>query len=78
MANLLVRDVDAETLARLKALAAQHSRSLQAEVKAILVAEAAFSDRTAWLNWMDGFRARIGQRPGAEAQDLLRESRDER
>ena len=78
MANLLVRDVDAETLARLKAMAAQHARSLQAEVKAILETEAAMGDRTAWLSWMDGFRARLGERPGPEAQDLVRESRDER
>jgi plasmid stability protein len=78
MTNLLVRDVDPETVKRLKALAVSHARSLQAEVRAILEAEAALGDRTAWVAWMDGFRAKMGLKTGPEAQDLQRESRDER
>ena len=78
MTSLLVRDMDQETVARLKARAVMHGRSLQAEVRAILEAEAALSDRSAWLTWMDGFRAQVGQRPGPDSVDLLRESRDER
>jgi 3-phenylpropionate/cinnamic acid dioxygenase small subunit len=70
--------MDQETVARLKARAVMHGRSLQAEVRAILEAEAALSDRSAWLTWMDGFRAQVGQRPGPDSVDLLRESRDER
>ena len=78
MSSLLVRDVDAQTLARLKARAVLHGRSLQAEVRGILEAEATLSDQTAWLAWMDEFRTRIGQRPGPDAVDWVRESRDER
>jgi plasmid stability protein len=78
MVSLLVRDMETETVARLKVRAVLHGRSLQAEVRAILEAEAALSDRSAWLAWMDGFRAQVGQRPGPDAVDLLRESRDER
>ena len=61
MTSLLVRDMDQETVTRLKARAVMHGRSLQAEVRAILEAEAALSDRSAWLAWMDGFRAQLGQ-----------------
>jgi len=78
MANLRVRDMTTETLARLKAQAAMHGRSLQAEVRAILEAEAALSDRSEWQAWMDSFRAQVGRRPGADSVELLRESRDER
>ena len=79
MSDLLVRDVDPAAVVRLKARALQHGRSLQAEVKAILEAEAALSDATAWLSWAEAYRARL--RPstaGADSLDLLRESRDER
>ncbi len=43
MAQLLVRDLDAETVRRLKARARLHGRSLQGEVKAILEATAVYS-----------------------------------
>lgn len=78
MTNLLVRDVDAETVARLKARAVLHGRSLQAEAKAILEAEAALSDRAAWVTFLDGFRSRTRKAGGPDSLDLLRESRDER
>ena len=78
MSNLLVRDVDPEAVARLKIRAVLHGRSLQAEVKAILEAEATLSDQSAWTAWVEGFRTRVGARPGPDAVALLRESRDER
>ena len=40
MAQVLVRDLDAAVVAKLKAHAANHGRSLQAELKAILEAQA--------------------------------------
>lgn len=43
MPHLLVRDLDAGTVERLKLRARQHGRSLQGEVKAILQAAALFS-----------------------------------
>jgi plasmid stability protein len=78
MTSLLVRDMDAKTLARLKARALLNGRSLQAEVRAILEAEAAMSDRSAWLLWLEAFRAKVGHRSGPDAVALVRESRDER
>lgn len=78
MSSLLVRDVNPETLARLKSRALLHGRSLQAEVKAILEMEANLSDEAAWLVWLDDFRAKVAGRPGPDSVDLLRESRDER
>jgi antitoxin FitA len=78
VSDLLVRDVDPKAVARLKARAALHGRSLQAEVKAILEAEAVLSDQSAWLSWMDVFRAKVTLRSRTDTADLLRESRDER
>ena len=43
MAQLLVRDVDHDTLARLKARARRSGRSLQGEVKIILIHATNFS-----------------------------------
>lgn len=43
MPRLLVRDLDAGTLERLKQRARQHGRSLQGEVRAILEAAVALS-----------------------------------
>ena len=78
MPSLLVRDVKTETLARLKARASLHGRSLQGEVLAILEMEARLSDEAAWLVWLDDFRSRLAGRPESDSTELLRESRDER
>ena len=47
MPQLLVRDLDAGTVERLKLRAQRHGRSLQGEVRAILEAAATFSMREA-------------------------------
>jgi len=78
MTDLLVRDMNPKTVARLKAQAHQHGRSLQAELRAILEREAALQDTTAWEAWLQDFRSRTAGRWGDESLDLLRESRDER
>jgi plasmid stability protein len=78
LTSLLVRNVDADTLARLKARAERHGRSLQAEVLVILEAEAALGERGEWLEEMRHFRARTGPFPGPDSTELLRESRDGR
>lgn len=60
MPQLLVRDLDAGTVERLKPRARQHGRSLQGEVKAILTAAATFSMSEAssvaeeWQRKLDG------------------------
>ena len=78
MSNLLVRDMDPEAVAVLKARASRHGRSLQAEVKAILEAEAVLCDSASWVAWVEDFRARAGRPQGPDAVELLREGRDER
>ena len=60
MPQLLVRDLDAGTVERLKLRAQRHGRSLQDEVKAILAAAATFSMSEAgsvaeeWQRKLDG------------------------
>lgn len=43
MADLLIRGIDEQTLARLKARAKRHGRSVQGEVKALIDAHAGFT-----------------------------------
>ena len=47
MAQLFVRDLDTKTVERLKTRAKQHGRSLQGEVKVILIEATALSLREA-------------------------------
>lgn len=78
MAQLLVRNVDEETVAWLKARAAAHGRSVEAEHRDILrqaraaSAPADFWDRAARL------RAETEGRRLTPSEVLLREARDER
>ena len=61
MPDLLVRHVDADIVYRLKASAKQHGRSLQGEVKAILMDAIALSmseARAAAERWQRRFRGR--------------------
>jgi plasmid stability protein len=78
MASLSVRNLDDELLGRLKRRAARHGRSAEAEIREILrqalsgEAELGFDDLAAEL------RALTAGRRHTPAEDLLRESRDER
>lgn len=60
MAQILVRDLDAGTLERLKAQAKQHRRSLQGEVKVILIEAITMTRReahvisTRWQKYLAG------------------------
>jgi len=74
MAQILVRDVERGTLGRLKERAKQHGRSLQGEVKFILIEATDFSvkeARTASERW---HRRLSGQRLSDSAV-LIREDR---
>jgi plasmid stability protein len=84
MAQLLVRNVDEETVARLKARAAAHGRSVEAEHREILRAAL---DRPAEPDPWEEFnrlaslsRAMTAGRPkgAAPAELLQRETREER
>lgn len=78
MGSLSVRNLDDELIARLKRRAARHGHSAEAEVREILrqslisEAEPTFDDLAAEL------RALTRGRQHTPAEQLLRESRDER
>jgi plasmid stability protein len=78
MANLSIRNLDDELLARLKRRAAKHGQSAEAEVRAILrqalsgEAEVGFDDLAAKL------RKLTAGRRHTSAETLVRQGRDER
>lgn len=72
MAEVLVRDLDAAVVERLKARAAANGRSLQAELKAILEAQARQVTRAEARALAARIQRRIGMRPQAVGQHLCR------
>ena len=75
MAQILIRDVDAGVLGRLKARAKQHGRSLQGEVKLILIEAIALSLReanTVSTQW----QKRLAGRAFSDSAGLIREDRN--
>ena len=78
MAQLLVRGVEEETVAWLKARAAAHGRSVEAEHRDILrQAHANGAPRDFWER-AAVLRAKLAGRSITPSEILLRESRDER
>jgi plasmid stability protein len=79
MAQVLVRDLPEETVARLKAKAAAKGRSLEAELREILD-RAARSDKEEAMAEMRRIRARTRPlQPGEPtAAEMIREDRDSR
>lgn len=75
--DILVRNLEKETVDRLKARAKRHGRSLQAEVKTILEGEA--EDRMSMAEFREYVRS-LGEglgRPGqSDSVDLIREDRE--
>ena len=63
MAQVLMRDLDASTVEKLKARAADHGRSLQAEIKAILEAQAGQGTKAEARALAARIRQRIESRP---------------
>jgi len=76
MAQVLVRQLDSQVVARLKKRAKEHGRSLQSEVKTIL--EDAVPDYEAAWKRIERFRKRLktSGRTFSDSADLLREDRD--
>ncbi len=75
MAQILVRDVGMNIVERLKAQARQHGRSLQGEVKMILIEAADFSLReasTVSRRW----HTRLGGQMLSDSARLIREDRN--
>ncbi len=74
MPHLLVRDLDAETVERLKARAKQRGRSLQGEVKIILEEATALTVREA-REVAEQWHKRLKGRRFTESARLIREDR---
>ena len=75
MAQVLVRDLPEEVVARLKAKAAAEGRSLEAYLRVVLE-EASTVDRDEFLALADAIVGATRGRPQTDAADLIRESRD--
>jgi hypothetical protein len=75
MSQLLVRDLPPETVARLKAQACLHGRSLQGEVKRILE-EAIQYSLTEACGTAAEWRQRLAGQVSSDSTELLHEDRD--
>lgn len=76
MAQVLVRDLDASVVEKLKARAADHGRSLQAELKAILEAQVTQVTKAEARALAASIRRRIGVRPQTDSGMLQAEDRE--
>ena len=76
MAQVLVRNLDPSTIEKLKARAADHGRSLQAELKAILEAQVRQVTKAEAQALAARIRQRIGLRPQTDSGMLQAEDRE--
>lgn len=77
MAQVLVRDLDDETVARLKERAARRGRSLQKEAKAILEDAARYDDLMREAKESAArIRARFAGRTFSDSTEFIREDRE--
>ena len=76
MADVLVRGVPKEVVSRLKKRAASKGRSLQAELKELLVDAARPNDLAKVREIARQMRLRTSARPQTDSVDLVREDRD--
>lgn len=75
MGQVIVRDLDDGVIAALEARAAKHGKSLEQELREILVA-AAKPSREELLAELDRIRAMTRPGPRPLAEDIIREDRD--
>jgi plasmid stability protein len=75
LAQILVRKLPDAVVEQLKARARRNSRSLEAEVRAILE-QAVTTEKAEFLKAADAMRARLAGRHHTETLELLRENRD--
>jgi antitoxin FitA len=76
MANLLIRNVEDDLVAQLKRRAQAHGRSSEAELREIV--KRALSDSTGFEELAAQMLALTAGRRHTPAEDILRETRDER
>ena len=75
MAQVIVRNLDDDVVARLKGMAADNHRSLEQELRLIL-SNAASPDLVEFRKQAAAIRARLSDRPQTDSVDLIREDRD--
>jgi plasmid stability protein len=75
MAQVVIRNIDAAAIARLKARAARKGVSLEGELRAIIT-EAARRDRDEDVARARALRGRLGDRRHSDSTRLIREDRD--
>ena len=75
MAQLLIRNLETETIARLKERAKLHNRSLQGEAKSILELSAKMTMEEARERAMK-IRASFGKKMFTDSAELIREDRE--
>lgn len=76
--SLLVRNVDDELVRELKLRAARHNRSAEAEHRAILKEALTAEPKASFQEIAARMRERLRGRDHTPAEELIRESRDER
>ncbi len=76
MAQVLVRDLNAAVVERLKERARHHGRSLQKEAKAILEAAAAAMTMDEAREVADAWHRRFTDRQFSDSAELIREDRE--
>ena len=76
MANLTIRNLDDEVVAKLKAQAKAHHRSLEAELRALLSEAAARPSREEFLKAADRIAAMTPDVPQTDSTKIIREFRD--
>ncbi len=75
MATALVRDLDDDVYERLKARAAGNNRSLEAELREILVLASKQVDVATARAAADEMRRRLGGRPHSDSGEILAQER---
>ncbi len=76
MANLTIRNLDDEVVAKLKARAKAHHRSLEAELRALLSEAAARPSREDFLKAADRIAAMTPDVKQTDSTKIIREFRD--
>lgn len=75
MSDILVRGLESQIVSRLKATAKRHGRSLQGEVKAILVEAVSFLSNEA-QSVSATWKKNLSGRKHSDSADLIREDRN--
>jgi hypothetical protein len=76
MAQVIIRNLDPETVEALKARAKRNGRSLEAELRDVLTQSARVTANEEFLEWVE--RNRLPGVAGLDVVELIREGREER